>query len=206
LVLPIENNNKNLSEELSRKLRKKGDNLREELTSKLAGEVKKLCGDMGKLRADTDDEILSVNNIDKTCEKLEGQLNGHIGETEKCLDRINEEMRTSTKVLEIGLKQQTEDTDEIKSLRQELIQGQQQSKVDINSQLLAEQQARHATPWKVGRPWRKLGALSDIFRVVQVALRIVHYVVHYRSLQMAREQSTMLSTNHRLVLIDMNCA
>jgi hypothetical protein len=59
----------------------------------------------------------------------------------------------------------------------------------------------HSHPWKVGRPWRELGALSDIFRVVRVALLIVYYVVHYRSLQMALEQSTMLSTNHRLVLI-----
>jgi hypothetical protein len=56
---------------------------------------------------------------------LEGKINGHIGETEKRLDWVNEERKAKTKVLEMGLKQKAEATDnEIKSLRQELSQDQ----------------------------------------------------------------------------------
>jgi hypothetical protein len=101
-----------LSEELSNKLRKEGDNLRAELTNKLAGEVKILRDDMGKIRADTATEILSVGNcIDNAYESLEVKINGHIGETEKRLDRVNEEIRAKPKILEMGLKQQAEATD-----------------------------------------------------------------------------------------------
>jgi hypothetical protein len=45
----------------------------------------------------------------------------------------------------MGLKQQAEATDEIKSIRQELSQDKLQNQVDFNSQLLAEKQARQAT-------------------------------------------------------------
>lgn len=143
----IENNNKRLSEELRNTLRKEGEIWRAELTNKLAGEVKILRDDISKLRADTATEILSVSNcIDNACESLEGKINGHIGKAEKRLDRVDEEIRAKTKVLEMGLKQQAEATDnELKSLRQELSQDQQQNKVDFNSQLLAEKQARQAT-------------------------------------------------------------
>jgi hypothetical protein len=49
----------------------------------------------------------------------------------------------------------------------------------------------YSTPWKVGRPWRKLGALSDIFICGQVNTGNSHH-----SQQMARDQATMQATNH----------
>jgi hypothetical protein len=55
----------------------------------------------------------------------------------------------------------------------------------------------YKSPWKVGQPWKILGALSNIFKVVQPD-------TSHCSQQMAREQSTMQSTNHRVVVIDMN--
>jgi hypothetical protein len=99
-LFPIIKNNKKLSEGLSNKLRKEGENLTAELTNKLAGEVRNLRGDMGKIRTDTATEILSVSNcIDNACESLEAKINGLIRETEKRLDRVNEEIRAKTKVL-----------------------------------------------------------------------------------------------------------
>jgi hypothetical protein len=102
--------------------------------------------DIGKIRTDTATEILSLSNcIDNTCENLEGKINGHIGETEKRLDRINEEIRAK-KNLEMCLKQQAEATEnEVKSLRED----QQQNQVEFNSQLLAEKNARQATNLKM---------------------------------------------------------
>ena len=82
---------------------------------------------MDKLRSVTAIEILSVSNsMEGVCEKLDDRLTGHIEETDRRMDRITEDLKAKTKVLEIDLSRHVENTDgDIQSLRQELIQVKQ---------------------------------------------------------------------------------
>jgi hypothetical protein len=74
------------------------------LKSKLEGEVTKFQKAMGKLRSDTAIEILSVSNsTEVVCEILDDRLTGHIEETDRCMDRITEELKTKTNISEIYL-------------------------------------------------------------------------------------------------------
>jgi hypothetical protein len=121
LVEQIESNNKRLSETLTKQFREDNEKLRAELSCKLEGEVTKFQKAMDKLRSGTAIEILSVSNsMESVCEKLDDRVTGHIEETDRCLDRITEEIKTKTKVLEIHLVRHVENTDSyIQSLRQE---------------------------------------------------------------------------------------
>jgi hypothetical protein len=59
---------------------------------------------MDTLRSDTAIEILSVSNsMEGVCEKLDDRITGHIEETDRRIDRITEELKAKTKVLEIDL-------------------------------------------------------------------------------------------------------
>ena len=98
--------------------------MRAEFSSKIEGEVTKFQKAMDKQRSDTAIEILSASNIWKVCEKLDDRLTGHIEETDRHMDRITEERKAKTKVLEIDLGQHVENTDgDIQSLRQESSNG-----------------------------------------------------------------------------------
>ena len=165
LVEQIESNNKRLSEALTKQFRQENEKLRAELASKLEGEVTKFQDAMDKLRSDTAIEILSVSNsMEGVCEKLDERLTGHIGETDRRIDRITEELKTKTKVLEIDLGRHVKNTDsDMQSLRQELIQVKQQINTDIsdkiavcNSQIVAEKQEYHSKFLKVNQEIDKL--------------------------------------------------
>jgi len=92
------------------------------LSSKLEGEVTKFKKAVDKLRSDTAIEILSVSNsMEGVCEKLDDRLTGHVEETDRHLDRITEELKAKTKVLEIDLGRHVENTDSDIESRQELI-------------------------------------------------------------------------------------
>jgi hypothetical protein len=70
--------------------------------------------------------------MEGVCEKLDGRLTGHIEETDRRIYRVTEEPKAKTKVLEIGLSRQVENTDsDIQSLRQELIQAKQKTIADV---------------------------------------------------------------------------
>ena len=92
------------------------------MSSKLEGEVTKFKKAVDKLRSDTAIEILSVSNsMEGVCEKLDDRLTGHVEETDRHLDRITEELKAKTKVLEIDLGRHVENTDSDIESRQELI-------------------------------------------------------------------------------------
>jgi len=104
---------------------------------------------MDKLRSDTAIEILSVSNsMEDVCEKLDDPLTGNIEETDKRIDRITEELKAKTKLLEIDLGRHVENTDsDIQSIKQELIQMKQRINTDVsdkisvcNNQIVAEKQ------------------------------------------------------------------
>jgi hypothetical protein len=101
--------------------------LRAELSRKLEGEVTKFQKATDKLHSDTDFEILSVSyRTESVCEKLDDRLTGHIEKTYRRMDRITEEVKTKTKVLEVSLSKHVNDTDGfVQSLRQELIEVKQ---------------------------------------------------------------------------------
>jgi guanylate kinase len=81
------------------------------LSSKLDGELTKFQKARDKLRSDTVIEILIVSNsMEGVCEKLDDRLTGHIEETDKRLDRITEELKATTKILEIHLGRHVENT------------------------------------------------------------------------------------------------
>ena len=112
LVEQIESNNRRLSETLTKQFREENEKLRAELSSKLEREVTKFQKSMDKLRSDTAIEILSVSNsMEGVCEKLDDRLTGHIEETDKRMDRITEELKAKTKVLETDLGRHVENTD-----------------------------------------------------------------------------------------------
>jgi len=120
---------------------------------------------MDKLRSDTAIEILSVSNsMEGVCEKLDDRLTGHIEETDKRMDRITEELKAKTNVLEIDLGRHVENTDsDIQSLKQELIQTKQQINTDVsdkiavcNNQIVAEKQEYHSKFLKVNQEIDKL--------------------------------------------------
>jgi hypothetical protein len=137
LVEQIESNNKRLSETLTKQFSMENEKLRAEFSIKLEGKVMKFQKDRDKLRSDTAIEILSVSNImEGVCEKLDDRLTGHIEETDRCIDRVTEELKAKTKVLEIGLSRQVENTDsDIQSLRQELIKAKQQTNADVSDKI-----------------------------------------------------------------------
>jgi hypothetical protein len=149
LVEQIEINNKRLSETFTKQFRRENEKLRAELSGKFEGEVTKFQKAMDKLRSDTAIEILSVSNsMEGVCEKLDNRLTGHTEETDRRTDRITDELKAKTKVLEIDVGRHAENTDgDIQSLRQELIQVKQQISTNVsdktdacNSQIVAEKQ------------------------------------------------------------------
>jgi hypothetical protein len=165
LVEQIESNNKRLSETLTKKFREENEKLRAEFSSKLEGEVTKFQKGMDKLRSDTAIEILSVSNsMEGVCDKLDDRLTGHIEETDKCINRITEELKAKTKVLEIDLGRHVENADsDIQSLKQELIQMKQQIDTKVsdkiavcNNQIVAEKQEYHSKFLKVNQEIHKL--------------------------------------------------
>jgi len=133
LVEQIESNNKRFSETLTKQLREENEKLRAELSNKLEREVTKFQEAIANLRSDTAIEILSVRtSMEDVCEKLDDPLTGHIEETDKRIDRITEELKAKTKVLEIDLGRHVENADsDIQSLKQELIQMKQQINTDV---------------------------------------------------------------------------
>ena len=63
---------------------------------------------------------------ESVCEKLDDRLTGHIEETYRRMDRITEEVKTKTMILEADLCRHVNDTDgHLQSLRQELIEVKQ---------------------------------------------------------------------------------
>ena len=166
LVEQIENNNKRLSETLTKQFREESEKFRAELSSKLEGEVKTFQKAMDKLYSDTAIEILSVSNsMDGVCEKLDDRLTGHIEETGRRVDRITEELKAKTKVLEIDLGRHVENTDSdihVQSLRQELILVKQintdvSDKIAVcNIQIVAEKKEYHSKFLKVNQEIDKL--------------------------------------------------
>jgi hypothetical protein len=133
--------------------------------SKLEGEETKFRKAMDKLRSDTAIEILSVSNsMEGVFEKLDDRLTGHTEETDKRLDRITEELKANTKVLQIDVGWHVENTDsDIQSLRDELIQMKEQINIDVsekiavcNSQVVAEKQEYHSKFLKVNQEVDKL--------------------------------------------------
>ena len=98
------------------------------------------------------------------CEKLDDRLTGHFEETDRRTDRITEELKAKTKVLEIDLSRHVENTDgNIQSLRQELIQVKQQINTDVSdkiseckSQVVAEKQEYQTKFLKVNQEIDKL--------------------------------------------------
>jgi hypothetical protein len=95
----MKSNNKRLSYTLTKQFRQENEKLRAELLSKLEGEVTKFQKAMDKLHSDTAIEIMCVSNsIEGVCENLDGWSTGHIEETDKCIDRINKELKAKTKV------------------------------------------------------------------------------------------------------------
>ena len=86
--------------------------------------------------------------MEGVCEKLDDRLTGHIEETDRRMNRITEELKAKTKILETDLGRRVQDTDgEVQSLRQDLIQVKQQITTDVcdkifacNSQIVAEKQ------------------------------------------------------------------
>ena len=98
------------------------------------------------------------------CEKPDDRLTGHIEETDRRMDRITEELKAKTKVLEIDLSRHVENTDgDIQSLRQELIQVKQQINTDVsdkisacNSQVFAEKHEYQTKFLKVNQEIDKL--------------------------------------------------
>jgi hypothetical protein len=95
---------------------------------KLGGEVTKFQKALDKLRSDTVIEMLSVSNsVECVCQKLDDWLTGHSEETDKRIDRITEELKAKTKVLQV------ENTDsDIGSIRQQLIRVKQQISADVS--------------------------------------------------------------------------
>jgi hypothetical protein len=60
--------------------------------------------------------------MESVCEKLDERLTVHTEEAEKRVDRITEECKAKTRVLEVDLSRQVENTDNgTQSLKQELI-------------------------------------------------------------------------------------
>jgi hypothetical protein len=121
--------------------------------------------DMDKLRSDTAIELLSVSNsMEGVCEKLDDWLTGHIEETDRHISRVSEEQSAKTKVLEINLTRNVENTgSDVQSLRQESLQAKQQTNADVsdqisvcNSQLLAEKQEYQAKFLKVNQEIEKI--------------------------------------------------
>jgi hypothetical protein len=124
LVKLIESNNIRLSETLTKQFREENEKVRVEVAGKLEGEVTKFQKTMEKMRSETAIEISSVShNMESVCEKLDERLTGHIEKADKRLDRITEECKAKTRVLEIELSRQVENTDNgIQSLKQKLMQ------------------------------------------------------------------------------------
>jgi uncharacterized protein (UPF0210 family) len=122
---------------LTKHFREENEKLRAEMSSKLEGEVAKFQKAMDKLRSDSAIEILSVSNsMEGVCDKLDDRLIGHIEETDRRIDRITEELKVKTKVLEIDLSRHVENTDsDIQSLRQELMQVRQQINTDVSDKV-----------------------------------------------------------------------
>ena len=97
-------------------------------------------------------------------DKLDDRLTGHIEETDRRMDRITEEVKAKTKVLEINLSRLVQDTDgDVESLRQELIQVKQQITTDVSdkmsacdSQVVAEKQEYKRKYLKVNQEIYKL--------------------------------------------------
>jgi exonuclease VII large subunit len=111
LVEQLESNNKRLSETLTNQFREENEKLSAELSSKLEGELTKFQKDMDKLRSDTAIEILSVSkSMEGVCDKLDDRLTGHIEETDRRMNRVTEELKSKTKVLEIDLSRHVENT------------------------------------------------------------------------------------------------
>jgi hypothetical protein len=109
MALLIESNYIKLSEELNGNLRKEGEKWKGEMNKKVEGEVTLLRDEMIQIRADTATEILGMSNcLDNTGENLESKINSHVGEIDKQLGGVNEEVCAKTKVLEVEFKRQTE--------------------------------------------------------------------------------------------------
>jgi len=150
---------------LTKQFREENEKLRAYLSNKLEREVTKFQEAMEKLRSDTAIEILSVcNRTECGCEKLGDRLTGNIGETDKRIDRITEELKAKTKVLVIDLGRHVENADsDIQSLKQELIQMKEQitknvsDKISVcNNQIVAEKQEYHSKFLKVNQDIDKL--------------------------------------------------
>jgi ABC-type phosphate transport system auxiliary subunit len=102
--------------------------------------------------------------MEGVCEKLDDRVTGHIEETDKRIDRIIEELKAKTKILELYLSRDVENTDgDTQSLRQELIQVKKQINTDVsdkisvcNSQIVAEKQEHQTEFLKVNQEIDKL--------------------------------------------------
>ena len=165
LIEEIECENKRFSEALRKHSREENEKLRTELSRMLEGKVTKFQIAMDKLHSNTDIEILSVSyRTESVCEKLDDRLTGHIEETYRRMDRITEEVKTKTKVLEVDLSRHVNDTDgHVQSIRQELTEVKQQINTDVfdkisvcNSQIVVEKQEYETNPLKLSQEIEKL--------------------------------------------------
>ena len=150
---------------MTKQFREANEKLRPEFSSKLEGKVTKFQKTMDKLCSDTAIEILSVSNsMEGVCEKLDDWLTGHIEEMDRCIERITEELKAKTKVLEIDLSRYVKNTDsDIQSLREQLIQVKQQINTDgsdkisvCNSQTVAGKHEYQTKFLKVNQATDKL--------------------------------------------------
>jgi hypothetical protein len=160
LVEQIESNNKRLSETLPKQFREENERLNVEFSSKLEREVTKFQKVMEKLRSDTAIEILSVSNsMEGVFENVDVRLTGHIEETDKRLNRITEELKAKTNVLEIDISRHVENTDsDIQSLKQELIQIKQQINTNVSDKITVVKKPDSCR--KAGIPFKVLESKS----------------------------------------------
>ena len=135
------------------------------LSSKFEREVTKFQKAMDKQRSVTAILILSVSNsMEGLCEKLDNRITGHFEETDRRMNRITEELKSKTKVLETDLCRHVQDTDGgVQSLRQELIEVKQQITTDIsvkisacNSQIVTDRPEYQRKFFKVSQEMKKL--------------------------------------------------
>jgi predicted secreted protein len=129
----VERTNKKLSEDLTWQIREENAKLREEFTSKLEAEVRKVENDMDKLRKDTDIEIVSLNHyVEIVCEGLNDKLTGHITETDQRIDRVTKEIYAKSRILATDLTQHIKQTDsDIQVVRQDVAQVREQVTKDL---------------------------------------------------------------------------
>ena len=98
------------------------------------------------------------------CEKLDNRLTDHFEETDRRMNRITEELKAKTKILEIDLGRRVQDTDGgVQSLRQQLIEVKQQITTDVsgkisacNSQIVTDRQEYQRKFFKVSQEIKKL--------------------------------------------------